>query len=116
MTQTPSSVKNGKESAVARATRGQYLTKFRQAKMFKDENGISDSNGKRKYHFEDDFDSNSPQKIPKTNLYPKTNFNARLGIDPGKGRAVDRPGSSSSSCMGDNGSLNGHVFNKSDEK
>ena len=83
--------------------------------MFKDENGISDSNGKRKYHFEDDFDSNSPQKIPKTNLYPKTNFNARLGIDPGRGRATDRLGSSSSCVARDKGSPDGQIFMKSDK-
>ena len=116
LVQAPSSIKKGKESAVARATRGQYLAKVRQDKMLKDREGKSDSNGKRKFNFADDFDSYSPQKIPKTNHQPKLNFNARLGIDPGRGRAAERPGSSSSSLMGVKGSPDGHLFMKSDRK
>ena len=109
---TPSSVKNGKESAVARAKRGQYLTKIRQGKMYGNREGKSDSNGKRKCNFSDDFDNYSPKKIPKTNLYQKNNFNARLGIDPGRGRATDRPGSSSSCVARDKGSPDGQFFDE----
>ena len=110
---TPSSVKNGKESAVARAKRGQYLTKIRQGKMYGNREGKSDSNGKRKCDFSDDFEDYSPKKIPKINLSQKINFNARLGIDPGRGRATERPGSLSSSAARDKGSPVGQF---SDEK
>ena len=78
--------------------------------MYVSREGKSDSNGKRKYDFSDDFEDYSPRKIPKINLSQKINFNARLGIDPGRGRATDRPGSSSSCVARDKGSPDGQFF------
>ena len=57
LTPTPSSVRKGKQSAVARAIRGQFLTEIRPDMMYCTEKGKSDSNGKRKFNFNEDIDN-----------------------------------------------------------